>query len=220
MKGWDLAACSVTAINFSHNNKITQREKADVTEVIKWKWILITELKRGPQLLLATVLSPGEGAFHPSAYHVGLGKEGERRKMCIMIFSCREQRAWPCGDWGSWNALGFTFSSLCSFSQAPTFCLWGKVPHRHPLNQITKALRVLSGFQFSSRSSYHPQMHKCAWATSNGGGGESICTVKLVSGAGSNGGEHDTWSRQPRKTPWYLMAHTPQQDLRKDGFCL
>lgn len=37
MKGWDLAACSVTAINFSHNNKITQREKADVTEVIKWK---------------------------------------------------------------------------------------------------------------------------------------------------------------------------------------
>lgn len=37
----------------------------------------------------ATVLSLGKGAFHPRAYHVGLGKEEEKRKTCTAMFSCR-----------------------------------------------------------------------------------------------------------------------------------
>ena len=36
----------------------------------------------------AMVLSPGKGAFHPSACRVGLGKEGEKRKTCTLMFSC------------------------------------------------------------------------------------------------------------------------------------
>ena len=31
------------------------------------------------------------------------------------------------------------------------------------------------------------------------GDSESICTIKLVSGAGGNGREHDAWSRQPQR---------------------
>lgn len=88
MKGWDLVACSVTAINFSHNNTTTQRGKSRRDRSDKMEMnphYLAEDQATAPAL----ALSPGKGAFHPNASHVGLGKEGEKRKTCTVMFSCR-----------------------------------------------------------------------------------------------------------------------------------
>ena len=98
VKGWDLVAFSVTAINFSHNNTITQRGKRrrDRSDKMEMNPHYLSEERA---TAAAMVLSPGKGAFHPSACHVGLGKEGEKRKTCTLMFSCIAVSL-ASGDWG------------------------------------------------------------------------------------------------------------------------
>lgn len=101
VKGWDLVACSVTAINFSHNNTITQRGKSrrDRSDKMEMNPHYFAE---DQATAAAMALSPGKGAFHPSASHVGMGKEGEKRKTCTVMFSCRAislaSRVWGISD--------------------------------------------------------------------------------------------------------------------------
>lgn len=80
MKGWDLAACSVMAIHFNRNNKIMQREKSrhDRSDKMEMNPHYLAE-QRATAAATASLLS--KGAFHPSAHHVGLGKEGRRENM-------------------------------------------------------------------------------------------------------------------------------------------
>lgn len=98
VKGWDLVAFSVTAINFSHNNTITQRGKSrrDRSDKMEMNPHYLAEERAAAA---AMFLSPGKGAFHPSACHVGLGKEGEERKTGTVMFSCRAVSL-ASGDWG------------------------------------------------------------------------------------------------------------------------
>lgn len=79
MKGWDLAACSVMAINFSRNNKITQRGKSrrDRSDKMEINPHYLTEERAAAA---ATASSLSKRAFHPSAYRVSLGNEGEKEK--------------------------------------------------------------------------------------------------------------------------------------------
>lgn len=183
-----------------------------MTEVIKWKWILITSPNRGPQLLPLLPCSAREH-FIPALITWVWAKRGEGKMCC----SAAGRWVWPCGDWISEALKDLRLPSAHLPELPPSGC---EEEGFGPPDQIILALGALSGSQGSSGSPHNLQKQVCAWAVCNGGEAVSalaqlsVC-LELVATVKNMAHCHG----QPRQPPWCLTPQSPQQSLGKDGVC-